>query len=567
MSQAAGYTAHPVFAEESLVDVEIHLATRKWKLLGPAGVKRETALIPAECLKPRSGYLPVFIGSGTGAAIRFFMQQYEGPFAVLDKEASITALTNIKKDVQERAGALWVDSPDLQTALKELTNWQLRHGSRALKAIINPAWLRLDRDFYATVQQTVAASEKFDFWSKVNYPRFQQNSPRILLITSQYFLMGEVVSAFKRMGIEYELLSLGDDAIGQNEFVEHLLTAVIKFKPDFALTINHLGVDREGILMELLERLQLPLASWFVDNPHLILYLYNKLVSPWTALFTWDADNLDSLKQLGFKHVFHLPLGTDPSRFVPSKKLAQQHPLQADVSFVGNSMVYKVAQRMKAGRFPASMLREYKQVAAGFSRSNERDVRRYLKADHPNVLAAYEKLPEPEQRLAYETMITWEATRQYRSNCVRQTLIFNPLIVGDKGWQITFKNDRNKWRSHKELSYYSDLPWFYPLSAINFNCTSKQMKGAVNQRVFDVPACGAFVLTDWRYQMDELFEPQKEVAFYSEPKEAADMIRFYLANPSARNSIASAARKRILNEHTYEHRLQRLIRNMQQAFG
>lgn len=61
-----------------------------------------------------------------------------------------------------------------------------------------------------------------------------------------------------------------------------------------------------------------------------------------------------------------------------------------------------------------------------------------------------------------------------------------------------------------------------------------QMKGAVNQRVFDVPAAGAFVLTDWREQMDELFEPGKEIVCYREPGEVPELIRWWLAHPDAR---------------------------------
>ena len=139
--------------------------------------------------------------------------------------------------------------------------------------------------------------------------------------------------------------------------------------------------------------------------------------------------------------------------------------------------------------------------------------------------------------------------------------------MGDDGWQKTFADSPHAWRWHSEISYYDELPFFYPHSQINFNCTSKQMKGAVNQRVFDVPAAGAFVLTDWREQMDQLFEPEKEVAFYREPAEATELARFYLEHPAARNSIVQAARKRILAQHTYTLRLREIIARMQRIYG
>jgi spore maturation protein CgeB len=568
MQQRTSYSATPLYsADGTLCDIEISVGTRRWKMLGAAGAPRELSILVSSPTRDGAALLPVFIGSGTGIAIRKFMESYDGPLAVVDKEPDIADHTGIRQHVLARAGSVWIDSDSADDALRRLTLWQTANGAAPLRAMLNPAWLRLDRSYYAAVHEAVTASEKADFWGKVAYPRFQSTTPRILLITSQYFLMGEVVAALNRMQVPYELLALDDDSLGQNEFVERLLKAVVSFRPDFALTINHLGVDREGVLTDLLARLQLPLASWFVDNPHLILYMYKRLVSPWTALFTWDADNLESLRRLGFAHVFHLPLGTDVTRFVPLQNPDASHPLRADVSFVGNSMVYKVAQRMKAGRFPAVMLRSYKTVAAGFSNSDERCVRTYLEQARPDIFAAYLQLPASEQRLAYETMITWEATRQYRNSCVRQTLAFHPLIVGDRGWRTALRHEPATWRAHSELSYYTDLPWFYPLCTINFNCTSKQMKGAVNQRVFDVPACGAFLLTDKRKQMDELFEPGKEVIFYSEPEEAPELIRFYLKNSAARAKVVAAARSRILASHTYEHRLRQLMNDMRTAFG
>ena len=93
------------------------------------------------------------------------------------------------------------------------------------------------------------------------------------------------------------------------------------------------------------------------------------------------------------------------------------------------------------------------------------------------------------------------------------------------------------------------------------------MKGAVNQRVFDVPATASFIITDWREQIENLFEPGKEVICYTSPQEAEVLIRRYLASPAERKAISKAARRRILAEHTYEHRVRSLAHTMQSVFG
>ena len=228
-------------------------------------------------------------------------------------------------------------------------------------------------------------------------------------------------------------------------------------------------------------------------------------------------------------------------------------------------MVYKVDARKEAGQFPLVLLERYKDVAAAFSDSEERSVTAFLQAHFPAEGAAYEALDTAERKLCYEAMLTWEATLQYRLSCVQGVLPFSPLIVGDAGWQVLLPE--TGWRYATELNYYEDLPRFYPLSTVNFNCTSKQMKGAVNQRVFDVPATGAFLVTDFREQIAELFHLGKEVVCYHSPEEATELVAFYLKHESQRTQVAQAARQRILADHTYEKRLEALFATMRKAFA
>ena len=85
-----------------------------------------------------------------------------------------------------------------------------------------------------------------------------------------------------------------------------------------------------------------------------------------------------------------------------------------------------------------------------------------------------------------------------------------------------------KFRLGPQLNYYKELPFFYNACTVNFNATSIQMGKAVNQRVFDVPACGAFLLTDHQESVEGLFEVGKEVVTYKDRGEIADLARFYL---------------------------------------
>jgi spore maturation protein CgeB len=226
-----------------------------------------------------------------------------------------------------------------------------------------------------------------------------------------------------------------------------------------------------------------------------------------------------------------------------------------------------VADSLAACDGPPVFVAEYAALAAGFGESSERSVQEFLEAHHPDHAAALRAMADDARRLACESLLTWEATRQYRAGCVRALAGFDAVVAGDpEGWAAEFGPERAM-RLLPRLDYYRDLPLFYPASSVNLNCTSRQMKGAVNQRVFDVPACGGFILTDRRAQLDALFEPGSEVAVYDGAEDIPDLVRRYLGDAAGRERISQAARRRILAEHTYEHRLTRLIKVMRESFA
>ncbi len=387
----------------------------------------------------------------------------------------------------------------------------------------------------------------------MNAPAGTGRPPRLLLLTSAYFLLGELVTACRRLNAPHLLLDLGAREMDAATFVSTLRAAVDDFRPDAILTVNHLGVDHEGVLYSLAGDLRLPIVSWFVDNPEFILPLFPKPDADNTLALSWDLDSLPALGRFGFTKTGWLPLGVDEERFAPGRAAVDRPDWRARVSFVGNSMVAKTLKRLEAARPTPGLLKAFTPLAEAFAASVDRGVRELMARRAPELLPEFEGLGVA-RTTAFETAVVWRATLGYRLACVSATLPFAPLVVGDPGWRELLPAGCGA-RLHAELNYYEDLPGFYPLSEVNFNCTSAQMKGAVNQRVFDVPAAGAFLLTDRRAQLERLFEPGVEMAVYDDPEDAAEQLSRYLADADARRRMAGAGRARVLAEHTYVHRL------------
>jgi len=79
---------------------------------------------------------------------------------------------------------------------------------------------------------------------------------------------------------------------------------------------------------------------------------------------------------------------------------------------------------------------------------------------------------------------------------------------------------------------------------------------ANNMRLFEATGCGALLVTDYKDNLNELFDIGNEIAAYRSPEECVALIKYYLANPKEAQSISEAGQARTLRDHTYEKRME-----------
>lgn len=386
------------------------------------------------------------------------------------------------------------------------------------------------------------------------YVKFRSPDLRVLLVFSRQYLLPDLVWGCQKAGFLTRTLLLGEVA-DEAELILRLSETVADFRPDFVLTLNNLGLDREGLVLDFFTRAEIPVLSWFVDNPFLFLTEYQGLSSPYLVFALWDEDYVSLLQKSDY-FSFYLPLGGNLSRLQP---IAADFVRQ--VGFVGNSMQSTVKNVEK--KLSADLSADFYGAARDFAASGQRSVAGFLHAGFPRLFAERQALGK--KQAAFDGLFYWLATQKYRTACVRSLLPFFPTVAGDVFWRDILEGEKN-WQYHAPLGYYDDLFDFYAATACNLNTGSMQMKGAVNQRVFDVPLAGSFLLTDRRDQLAELFEEGLEVVCYSQVEEIADLVRFYLVRPELRRQICEKARKRILQHHGYQHRLQRAAAVLRERF-
>lgn len=97
-------------------------------------------------------------------------------------------------------------------------------------------------------------------------------------------------------------------------------------------------------------------------------------------------------------------------------------------------------------------------------------------------------------------------------------------------------------------------PAFYSASRLTLNVTRHEMSAmgwCPSGRLFEAAACGVPVISDWWEGLDAFFEPGREILVASQSHDvtaALDMDHGELRR------IATAARERVLSEHTSDHR-------------
>lgn len=76
----------------------------------------------------------------------------------------------------------------------------------------------------------------------------------------------------------------------------------------------------------------------------------------------------------------------------------------------------------------------------------------------------------------------------------------------------------------------------------------------IKARTFEVPGCGGFLLTERVPHLEDYFEPEREVGIFESTDELTERIGWWLAHPNERQAVADAGYRRVLAEHTYDHR-------------
>lgn len=94
---------------------------------------------------------------------------------------------------------------------------------------------------------------------------------------------------------------------------------------------------------------------------------------------------------------------------------------------------------------------------------------------------------------------------------------------------------------------------------IHLSYGTSEKRFNVTPRVFEVPACGAFLLVDDNPCLNDLYKVGEEIICYSDENDLKEKIKYYLSHPEERKAIARRAQERAYRDHTYEKRIKDIL--------
>ena len=95
---------------------------------------------------------------------------------------------------------------------------------------------------------------------------------------------------------------------------------------------------------------------------------------------------------------------------------------------------------------------------------------------------------------------------------------------------------------------------------------SRWNRDTENSKMYEIPACGTFMLAERNRENVKMFEEGKEAEFFSSREELMEKVKYYLSHPDERRRIAEAGGERCMKSgYSYHERLKKMLRTAVEA--
>ncbi|MDE6845231.1 MAG: glycosyltransferase [Lachnospiraceae bacterium] len=324
---------------------------------------------------------------------------------------------------------------------------------------------------------------------------------------------------------------------------------------------------------------QIPYYAWVYDCPHFTLYA-KQISMPCNHIGIFDREMVRQLEEeYGITTVFHAPLSADADYFeniITHVSRKKREKYQCDVSFVGSLYTdehnyYDMLLTEATERGTIDMLIrqqyfcyevDYLRQAVEAERINFAVLQKsmeeqglmlgddyFARPEDILMAAVLEKKVTVEERKRLLTAIAVSAGEAKRNvSAGRTTNLDFRLYTGSDTKALSDLDAYN----YGTVDYHTQMPLVFAGSKINLNISLRSIHSGVPLRVFDIMACGGFVLTNRQPEIEEYFKDGVEMANFGSMEECLDKVRYYLSHEEERQRIAKAGQRKVKEQFSYE---------------
>ena len=280
-----------------------------------------------------------------------------------------------------------------------------------------------------------------------------------------------------------------------------LLDKAVEFRPQI-----YIEVGGGNILPETIEKFKsmgITTVLWTVDPPHTSPHTFKAIVKAslhYDFVFCQGTEAVQILKEYNIKNIHWLPFACDPDFHKPVElSPSEKKEYKTDICFIGSWNPIKSTYGYGKRQAALECLTDYD---LGIWGPGWKDLP--LESSLKEFIRGYHTKPE-------EWVKIYSATR-----------IAITIHPHDKEGKVPC---------------YQASP-----------------------KVFEALACGAFLVVDDQRDILNLFESGNHLVVYHNHKELREIISYYLCHPDEARKIAQQGRKNVLENHTYKHRIEGMLR-------
>ena len=375
------------------------------------------------------------------------------------------------------------------------------------------------------------------------------------LYESKRYFTRKFAEALNRKGIETRIVDVQETTLSAD-----IIASVRRYKPDLTCSFNTLLPISESKF--LWDFLQIPHWSILVDPA---IYSINLTRSPYTILSCVDTSDLEAIQAHQFKNAFFWP-----------------HAIEKELAPSGEPKIYDVV-------FLGSCY-DYESLRASWKQRNPEGINKVLDDAIDLVFG------DSTTTLAEALAKAWAASKQDPTGVDFQALFYYldnytrgkdrvELIRSIKEAPIHVFGDLSKdnavgilgWPQYlagqKNVTIHPSVPFWDALGILKQAkiCLNSMpfFKHGSHERIFASLACGAVPVTNDNSYLKQYFNDGKEIIYYSmkDRSPVNAKVNDLLANESKRVEMAKKGRQLVMENHTWDVRVDELLEQLPHIFA